>query len=94
MLETKEYSVWKLHSKKAFKNIQVISWIKTFLLTLIFPDFQDIERERFRSAGTILAVAVTVNSRHHKNYAELAFYVELLICLRSLCGSPPGELVA
>lgn len=64
------------------------------MLTRILPDFQDIERQRVRSVGSILAVVVTVNSKHHKNYAELAFYVDLLICLSSFCRSPPGELVA
>ena len=82
------------HQKRFQKHPRIISCIKNFMLTLILPDFQDTERERVRSAGSILAVVVTVNSRHHKNYAELAFYVDLLICLRSLCGSPAGELVA
>lgn len=51
-------------------------------------------RERVRSARSILAIVVAVNSRRHKSYAELAFSGDRFICPRSLCGSPPGELVA
>ena len=71
-LETAQQKIFRKHPR-------VISWIKNFMLTLILPDFQDIEQERVRSVGNILAVIVTINSRHQKNYTELAFYVDLLI---------------